>query len=169
MIIDAEFHEVEVVTRAIDSLKEFGLGGDEIEIYSDRPLEFEPGVLDRPSRMSLIAVVAGLGAGAAVTAFMGFAMHSYPLVTGGMPLGPGWSTGVVTFEVGMAGAILATAATFVWESGLLRGANRLPAPPTVTGHEIIVRYRCAAEAAGPVANSLRQSGASRIDEIEEAK
>lgn len=166
MTIDAEFREPNGVGDAILSLKQCGFGDDQIEVYSGKPLELAPGILDRPSRMSAIAVGAGLLTGCAVTAFMSYTLLDYPLVTGGMPLGPGWATGVVTFEVGMAGAILATALAFVWESGLLRGKPQLPAPKVIGG-EVIVRFQCTQESSGPAVESLQRSGAARVEAVEE--
>ena len=166
MIIDAKFHESQAVGPAIVSLERYGLGGDEIEVYSAKPLELGPGVLDRPSRMSLIAVLGGICSGSAVTAFMVYTLLDYPLVTGGMPLTSGWATGVVTFEMTMAGAILATTFMFLWESGLLRGRARLPAPK-VTTSEVVVRVQCAEEVAGPVVDWLQRSGAAKVETIEE--
>ena len=165
MIVDAKFYEPQAAGPAIVSLKRYGLGADQIEVYSAKPLELGPGVLDRPSRMSLIAVLAGICSGSAVTAFMVYTQLDYPLVTGGMPLTSGWATGVVTFEITMAGAILATALMFLWESGLLRGRGRLRAPK-VTAGEVVVRVQCTAEVAGPVADSLQRSGA-KVETIEE--
>ena len=49
MIIDAKFHELQAVGPAIVSLKRYGLCGDQIEVYSGKPLELGLGVLDRPS------------------------------------------------------------------------------------------------------------------------
>ncbi len=166
MIIDATFHEPQAARPAIVSLKRYGLGVGEIEVYSGKPLELGPGVLDRPSRMSRIAVLSGLCSGSAVTAYMVYTPLDYPLVTGGMPLTSGWATGVVTFEMTMAGAILATTLMFLWESGLLRGRARLPAPK-VTTSEVVVRVQCAQEVAGPVAGSLQRSGAAKVETIEE--
>jgi hypothetical protein len=168
MIIDAEFREPAAVGPAIVSLKRYGVGGDQIEVYSGKPLELGPGVLDRPSRMSLIAVLAGICSGSAVTAFMVYTLLDYPLVTGGMPLTSPWATGVVTFEMTMAGAILATALMFLWESGLLRGGGRLPAPK-VTASEVVVRFECTEEVAGPVVDWLQRCGAAKVETIEEDK
>ena len=166
MWVSAKFHEPQAAGPAIVSLKRYGLGRDEIEVYSGKPLELGPGVLDRPSRMSLIAVLAGICSGSAVTAFIVYTQLDYPLVTGGMPLTSGWATGVVTFEVTMAGAIVATALMFLWESGLLRGCGRLPAPKVAAG-EVVVRVQCAEEVAGPVVDSLQRSGAAKVETIEE--
>ena len=166
MTIDAEFRESELVGQAILSLKESGFSDNQIEIYSGKPVELAPGVLDRPSRMSLIAVGAGLITGCAVTAFMGYTLLDYPLVTGGMPLGPGWATAVVTFEVGMAGAILATALAFVWESGLLRSQTQPPAPK-LRGSEVVVRFECSQAASAPAVESLQRSGAARVEAVGE--
>ena len=168
MIINAEFQEPQAVGPAIVSLERHGLGADQIEVYSGKPLELGPGVLDRPSRMSLIAVLAGVCSGSAVTAFMAYTLLDYPLVTGGMPLTSGWATGVVTFEMTMAGAILATALMFLWESRLLRRCGRGPAPK-VTANEVIVQVQCPEAVAGPVVDCLQRSRAAKVETLEEDK
>ena len=163
MIINAEFRKTEEVAAAVASLRARGIGPDHMEIFSSKPVDLEPGLLDRPSRMSLFAVVAALAVGMGVTAFMYYTQQDYPLVTGGMPLTSGWATGVVTFEFTMAGAILGTAFMFLWESGLLRRSRR-PAPKLPeTG--MILQIDCRIDLAA-AEEALRRCGPRHI-EIEE--
>ena len=86
MIINAEFRETKEVAAAVGELRGQGIGPEHLEIFSSKPIDLEPGLLDRPSHMSLFAVVAALAAGTGVTAFMFYTQRAYPLVTGGMPL-----------------------------------------------------------------------------------
>ena len=168
MIINGEFHQPALLAPAIEALKQQGFGGDQIAIYSGKPVELAPGVLDRPSRMSLVAVLAGIAGGSLMTAFMFYTQLDYPLVTGGMPLNSGWATGVVTYELTMAGAILGTLLMFLWESGLLRGLGGRSAPK-VTGNGAVVQVQCSEAAAGRAVDSLRQSGAANVETSEEGE
>lgn len=167
MIISAEFSERRAAGPAILALKKLGVDGEQIDVYSATPVEFAPGVLDRSSRMSFIGVAGGIAAGSAVTAFIAYTQLDYPLVTGGMPLTSNWATAVVTFEVTMLGAILATAAMFLKESGLLSSRKGPPAP-VVEGDEVVIRLTCTGEQADAAQSLLRETGAVGVGAIEEA-
>ena len=116
--------------------------------------------------MSLFAVFAALAAGTGVTAFMFYTQQDYPLVTGGMPLTSGWATGVVTFEMTMAGAILGTAFMFLWESGLLRRSPR--AAPELPDDGIILQVDCRTDLS-TAEEALRRCGARHIETWEGAE
>ena len=164
MIINAEFRETKQVAAAVGELRGQGTGAEHMEIFSSKPVELEPGLLDRPSHMSLFAVLAALAAGTGVTAFMFYTQQDYPLVTGGMPLTSGWATGVVTFEMTMAGAILGTVFMFLWESGLLRRSRR--AAPEIPDDCMILQVDCRGDVA-PAEEALRRRGARHIETWEE--
>ena len=163
MIINAEFRETSEVAAAVAELRGQGIGSDHLEIFSSKPVELETGLLDRPSHMSLFAVVAALAAGTGMTAFMFYTQQDYPLVTGGMPLTSGWATGVVTFEMTMAGAILGTVFMFLWESGLFRGRSH-PAPE-LPEDGMILQVDCHSDVA-TAEESLRRCGARHVETSE---
>ena len=164
MIINAEFRETKEVAAAVASLRGQGVRPEHVEIFSSKPVELEPDLLDRPSHMSLFAVVAALAAGTGMTAFMFYTQQDYPLVTGGMPLNSGWATGVVTFELTMVGAILGTVFMFLWESGLLR--RRLHPLPELPEDGIVLQVDCRTDLA-TAEEALRHCGARHIDTWEE--
>ena len=56
MYVIAEFREKETLVRAIQRLKENGVTVADLDVFSEEPVEFHRGILDRPSRMSLAAV-----------------------------------------------------------------------------------------------------------------
>ncbi len=167
MYLNAEFADSEAVTDAVRALGSMGLSNDQIELISGKPVDLEPGVLDRPSRMSLFAVLGALLSGGLTTAFIFYTQLDYPLVTGGMPLTSGWATGVITFEFTMAGAVLGTVLTFLWEGSLIHFWKRLPASP-LQGNSIGVRVDCPDHLAGRAADLLRDSGAAAVEEIAES-
>lgn len=161
MFISGEFRQSEPVEPAVVMLREQGFSAEEIEIYSDKPVELSAGVLDRPSRMSLGAVIGAALGGSLATAFMYYTQLDYPLVTGGMPLTSRWATGVITYEFTMAGAMLATVVLFLRESGLLRNLRRRPAARFKEG-VITLRVRCSETTAQRAADTLRQAGATQV-------
>ncbi len=166
MIINAQFQDTQSVAAAIQSLQEYGLGPGQIEIFSAKPVALAPGILDRPSRMSLFAVLGAIAAGTFSTWFVFYTQLDYPLVTGGMPLTSGWATGVVTFEFTMVGAILATMFMFLWEGGLPRRSSR-PAPH-IPDDAIILQAECDNELADSVTSTLQRMGSLRTERVEPA-
>src|SRR2546426_390198 len=126
MLLTAEFLTADSTVQAVSALRAEGFSANDIELFSDRPLELPAGMLDRRSYISLAAVLGALVSGSLATAFIFFTQYNYPLVTGGMPLVSGWATGVVSYELIMAGSVAGVVLAFLWEGRLLR---RDGAPP----------------------------------------
>ena len=167
MYLNAEFTATKAVADAVRALRAMGLSSDQIELFSAKPVDLEPGVLDRPSRMSLFAVLGALLGGGLTTAFIFYTQLDYPLVTGGMPLTSGWATGVVTFEFTMGGAVVGTVLTFLWEGGLVRFWKRVPTSP-LRANLIGVRLDCPDQLAGRAGDLLRDSGAVSVEKMAES-
>ncbi len=167
MYLIAEFADSKAVTHAVRALGSMGLSKDQIELLSSKPVDLEAGVLDRPTHMSLVAVLGGLLGGGLTTAFMYYTQLDYPLVTGGMPLTSAWATGVITFEFTMAGAVVATVLMFLWESGLVHFWKRVPTPRP-QDNSIALRLHCPDHLAGRADDLLRDSGAVSVEEIVES-
>jgi hypothetical protein len=164
MYLTGEFQEVASTTVAIRELKANGFGGDDLAVFSDEPVEFRRGVLDRPTRMSLMSVLGAIIFLLLAIGFVYFTQHNYPLVTGGMPLFSFWSTGVVFYEMTMLGAIMATFVWFLWESSVLRRRPSAPIPALKPGW-ICLRVRCDAEQAAMVAHCLNRAGSANVKEL----
>src|SRR5205807_2099357 len=130
------------------------------------PVEFPRGVLDRPSRMSLAAVLGAIALGLLATALVYWMQHNYKLVTGGMPLFSFWATGVITYETTMLGAIVATFAWFLWESGLIRKRGKSAPVPALEPGSMCLRVRCHAEDAARTIETMRQAGAVDIEQMD---
>jgi Protein of unknown function (DUF3341) len=158
LYLEAEFRETESVVGAIRSLRGAGIQPGDIELFSAEPVELPRGVLDRPSRMSLVSVAGALGFGSLATLFMYWAQHNYTVLTGGMPVFSFWATGVISFEMTMLGAIVSAFLWFIWESGLLRRREG-PPPPLVEPGSIRLRVRYDQSEAPRVTDALRRSGA----------
>ena len=159
------FAAKDTAITAIKQLKANGYGPADLAIFSDEPIEFPRGVLDRSSHMSL-AVVSGAAAFFLLAVgFVYFAQYNYRLVTGGMPIFSFWSTGVVFYEMTMLGAILTTLGWFIWESGLLRRDKSIPVP-AIGPADICLRVRCAPEQLAGAASILRKNGARNVAQLE---
>ena len=84
-----------------------------------------------PAACRWLSVLGAILFGALATAFICWTQHNYRLVTGGMPMFSFWATGVITYEMTMLGAIVATFGWFLWESGLVRKRDRSAPVPEV--------------------------------------
>ena len=165
MYLRGDFHDVQAVAGAIKEVKLRGLSSAAIDVFSTEPVLFAPGVLDRPSRMSLKVVSGAITVGTLATWLVYYAQHSYPLVTGGMPLFSFWATGVVTFELTMFGAIVTTFLCFLWESGLFRGGDA-PVPAVEPG-SICLRVHCDLRQTSELTDCMFNAGAARVEPMEE--
>jgi len=163
MWLTAEYTDESSVLRGVTSLLNAGFGSDAIEVFSPRPVELPPGFTHPPSRASLIAVLGAIINGSLATGFVYFAQHNYPLITGGMPLFSFWATGVITYELTMAGAVAGIVLAFLWESGLLRW--RKPPAPAVEDGSSYVRIECSGEALQAASQSLAGTGAVKIEKL----
>ncbi|HXG34077.1 MAG TPA: quinol:electron acceptor oxidoreductase subunit ActD [Bryobacteraceae bacterium] len=167
MYLAARFDDEDLVAPACLALLEAGFPARAIEVFSQRPVRLPQSFAPRPSRMPLIAVLAAVVNGGLATAFMFYTQRDYPIVTGGMPLRSWWATGVITYELTMAGAVAGLVLGFLWESGLLR--RRRAAAPAPGEHAVILRLECSPEDGAAVTVRLRQLGARDVRPLEEAE
>jgi hypothetical protein len=166
MFLAGEFQAVESTVAAIRELKANGFGASDLDVFSEEPLEFPRGLLDRPSHMSLAVVTGAILACLLTVGFVYFMQYDYPVVTGGMPLFSFWATGVIFYEMTMLGAIVTTFGFFLWESGLLRRARRAPVPAIQPGI-IYVRVYCRAEHVDQTSGLFQRAGAIAVKELGE--
>lgn len=163
MYVIGEFRDKQRVAAAIRALRVGGATASDLDVFSEEPVEFPRGVLDRPSRMSLISVSGALAFGLLATGFIYWTQHNYRVVTGGMPLFSLWATGVITYEMTMLGAIVATFAWFLWESGLASRRGRRAPVPLLDPGTICLRVRCRGSQSLETVEAMRRAGAIGID------
>ena len=164
--LTGDFQQKEATGQALRQLKAKGFGPGDLDVFSDEPIEFPRGVLDRPSRMSLSVVAGAITFFLLATGFVYFTQQNYPLITGGMPLFSFWATGVVFYEMTMLGAILTTFIWFLAESGLLRRDRNAPVPVIAPG-VICVRVRCQTDQVENARHFLERAGANDVRKIED--
>jgi Protein of unknown function (DUF3341) len=162
--IIGEFRERHDVASAVHALRGSGVDDTDIDIFSEEPVEFRPGVLDRPSHMSLVAVSGAAICGIGATALMRLAQYNYAVITGGMPVFSFWGTGVITYETTMMGAVFSTFGYFLWESKLFRKRDKTAPVPVVPPEAICLRLRCSGANASQSVELLKKSGAVRVEE-----
>ncbi|HKW96851.1 MAG TPA: quinol:electron acceptor oxidoreductase subunit ActD [Bryobacteraceae bacterium] len=169
MWLTAEFLSTEAAAGAVTALGEEGFSSREIELFSDRPVELPAGTLERRSHISLAAVLGAIVNGGLATLFIFFTQRNYRLVTGGMPVISGWSTGVISYELTMAGAVAGVVLALLWEGRLLIRRRRGAAPPALKEGSVYVRVECGEGVAAGAARRLEQAGAREIVNLPEAR
>ncbi len=163
----AEFDDPAAAAAAVDALAAAGVDPRAMELYSRRPLERYPDALRRRSFQSLGAVACAIAAGVGATALMAWIQRDYPLNTGGMPIVSGWSTGVVTLEMTLAGAVLGICVVLLWESGLLSGGAKAD-PKGLPDRGAVLLVSCSRREAATVKPLLDGLGAAPSDEAQPA-
>ncbi len=120
--LHAAFDSTSDAQDALEQLAEAGVTASEIEVRSSIPLPHDvcPVGLEVRSRVPLMAVLGGMLGGSAAFLLTSFTSQDYPLPTGGMPIVPLPTAGVITFEGLALGAILCTVATVFFECRLPR-------------------------------------------------
>jgi hypothetical protein len=158
----ADFREQSKLEAAILALKAAGIDAVDMDVFSEEPVEFRRGILDRPSRMSLVAVLGAITVGGLATFGVYAAQHNYRLITGGMPVFSFWGTGVITYETTLLGSVLATFGWFLWESGLLRKRDKSIPVPSVLPGVMCLRVRCSDSQITRARQILDSAGATDI-------
>jgi hypothetical protein len=118
--LHAAFATSAEVRVALNRLGQDGVAPDAVEIRSSVPLEHDivPVGGRIKSRLPWTSVVGGLVGGTAFFMLVKLTSEAYPLPTGGMPIVPMPTTGVITFEGLAIGAVITTVATMLYECGL---------------------------------------------------
>ncbi len=165
MFLISEFRSKDALVVALLALKKAGLTPNDLAIFSEEPIEFRKGILDRPSHMSKAAVAGAVCLGTAATSFVYYAQHNYEIVTGGMPIFSFWATGIITYEMTMLGAIFATFFWFLWESGLIRKRDPAAPVPNIGPASMSLRVRCETGRADTFVEILRAAGCIKTERV----
>lgn len=164
MWLIAEYSGDADLAAAVTALRDAGFDSHAIEIFSSKPVDLPPGLTHRRSHASLLAVLGAFVNGGLATGFIFYTQHDYPLITGGMPVYSWWATGVITYELAMAGAVAGVVIAFLWESGLLR--FRKPPAPALENGSSFIRVRCPDDSAHSASERLLSTGALRVSALE---
>jgi hypothetical protein len=109
--------------QAVGRLHAAGVPDRDIIIQSAQPMEdFEFGQRDKATWMWWIACAGGLIGMASAIGLAWLTETSWPIDVGGLPIFAWWPNLIITFELTMLGAIVATVATLVISARLGRGS-----------------------------------------------
>ena len=110
--------------QAVNRLRASGLTDRQITIMSAQPMEdFEFGHIDKRNPLWWIACGGGLIGMASALGLSWLTEMSWPINVGGLPIFAWWPNLIITFELTMLGAILATVITLVLTARLGRGST----------------------------------------------
>jgi hypothetical protein len=112
--------------------------------------------------------IAALGAfigGAGGYLLTSFTQRAYPLPTGGMPIVPPWTNGIILYEMAMLGAILCTVVTLLVSAGLPRLRAPLSDPAMWEGKILVGVSDPPPAARAEIEKRLRDAGALQVKEF----
>lgn len=172
-VLYALYADPETAQRAVDSLgaasPELKFDPKQIVIVSGEPHEgydfADSHLTNLPYRWAVLGAAIGGISGYLLTTLT---QKAYPLVTGGMSISPGWTNGIIVYEMTMLGAMVTTLIV------LLRGA-RLPnfkgviTDPEIWTGKILVGVSDPPEGCQPeLERRLLEAGAAEVKQTSEA-
>jgi hypothetical protein len=141
-VLYALYSDPDSAQRAVEALRAGGAapGFDarHIAVVSAEPFDgYDFFTQDHKTVMPWIAALGGIVGGVAGFTFAAYTQAVYPIPTGGMPIVPFYADGVITYELTMLGAILATLITVLFTAHLPNWRRQLY-DPEVTDGKILV-------------------------------
>ena len=107
--------------RTVDALLSAGARKEDITVISSEPFDrYEFGQREKSTLMPWLVVLGAILGGVVGFLLVSLTTKSYPIVTGGMPITPGWITGIITYELTMLAAILTTLLVLLLTAPLFR-------------------------------------------------
>lgn len=118
------YEDGQAAQQAVNRLRSVGVADRDITIQSAQPMEeFEFGHRDKATWMWWIACGGGLIGMVSALGLSWITETWWPINVGGLPIFAWWPNLIITFELTMLGAILATVVTLVVTARLGRGGS----------------------------------------------
>ena len=163
----AIYPDPESAQRAVNTLRaagpDLGFGDRDITVLSSEPFDgyefFEP---NHKTAMGWIAALGGLVGGTAGFSFAAYTQSAYPLVTGGMAIVPLAPNGIITYEMTMLGAILATLLTLLITARLPNLKRQLYDPEISEGKILVGVMNAPENSRAGVEKKLIEAGAGEV-------
>jgi len=161
------YGDPDAAQRAVDLLAAAGadlhFGKQQIVVVSAEPFDgYDFSDEHADTHLFRLALLGGVIGGALGYWLTSFTQRAYPLPTGGMPIVPPWTNGIIIYELTMLGAIVATIITLLMSAGLPRFKPPLSDPAIWQG-KILVGVADAPEASHvELKTRLREAGAVHV-------
>ncbi len=150
--------------RGLNALQAAGVSRGKIVVMSSEPFDdYSFSHAEHSAAMPWLAVMGGvIGGSIGFLLAAAYTQEAYPLVTGGMPIIAPWPTGIVTYELTMLGAVIATAITLLITTRLPNWGAKLYDPEISNGKILIGVLDPSDDARAELDNRLRGAGAERV-------
>jgi hypothetical protein len=136
--IYALYPDPDAAQRAVDALRRAVPEPGRIAVLSSEPFDEEEfGRSESRTVMPWLAALGGLLGGLGGYALTGYTQHAYPISTGGMPIAPLWTNGIIIYELTMLGAILATFFTLLLRAHIPNWRRELYDPAISDGRILV--------------------------------
>jgi hypothetical protein len=128
--------------RLVDALRvaslDLGFDANHIVVVSGEPYEgYEFSDSHAKSPLFALAVLGAAFGGLCGYLITSLSQKAYPLPTGGMPIAPVWTNGIIVYELTMLGAILTTLVSLFVGAHLPNFGERLTDPEILTGKILV--------------------------------
>ena len=148
---------------AVNALQAAGVSRDKIVVMSSEPFgEYSFSQAEHATAMPWLAVLGGVVGGASGFLLAAYTQKAYPLITGGMPIIAPWPTGIITYELTMLGAVVATVITLLATTGLPNWGAKLYDPEISNGKILIGVLDPSDDARTTLGDRLRGAGAEQV-------
>jgi hypothetical protein len=161
----ALYAEPEAAQSALDSLRaaDLNIGPEQIVVISGEPHEgyafTDEHATGSPYRWAVLGAVVGGTSGYLLTTL---SQKAYPIITGGMPLSPAWTNGIIVYEMIMLGAILTTLVVLLIGAGLPNFKGVITDPEIWNGKILVGVVDAPADSQPELERRLLQAGASQV-------
>jgi hypothetical protein len=149
--------------RAVNELQAAGVSQGRIVVMSAEPFgEYSFSQTEHATMMPWLAVLGGVVGGVSGYLLAAYTQEAYPLITGGMPLIASWPTGIITYELTMLGAVIATVITLLATTRLPNWGAKLYDPEISNGKILVGVLDPSDNARAELDNRLRGAGAEQV-------
>lgn len=149
--------------RAVHALQAAGVSRGKIVAMSSEPFsEYSFSQSGHATAMPWLAVLGGVIGGVSGYLLAAYTQEAYPLITGGMPIVALWPTGIITYELTMLGAVIATVITLLATARLPNWRAKFYDPEISNGKILIGVLNPSEDAQTALADRLRGAGAEQV-------
>jgi hypothetical protein len=147
----------------MELLRAAGIAPDNLLVMSSEPFEeYSFGQTDHKTVMPWLALGGGIVGGTLGFFLAWYTQTAYPINTAGMPLFTLWAAFIVTYELTMLGAILASLVTLLATAKLPNWKPKLYDPEISQGKILIGVARAEEAAQADLGARLRTAGAEKV-------